>query len=70
MDVADRHSAPMDSGQAADDSDDNGNGNGDLPPERPIHDVSYMPDYPTRSLCSGHLHDGAGGGGSRVEHSG
>ena len=23
-------------------------------PEWPVHDVSYVPDYPTRSLHSGH----------------
>ena len=67
MDVADRRSAPMGGGRTADDSDDDGSGDGDSPPERPIHDVSYVPDYPTRSLRSGRLRDGGGG---RVERGG
>ena len=61
MDTSARRTAPMDGGQAADDSGNDDDGDGDSPPVRPIHDVSHVPDYPTRSLRSGRLRDGGDG---------
>ena len=70
MDTLTHHTAPMDGGQAADDSGNDDDGDGNSPPAHPIHNVSHVPDYPTRSLHSGHVRDGGGGGGFSVEHSG
>ena len=36
-------------------------GNSDSLVDRPVHDVSHVPDYPTRSLRSGRKRDEAGG---------
>ena len=57
MDVADRSLAPMeeDLTKAEDESEDNSL------PERPVHDVLYVTDSPTKSLRSGRGRDGAGG---------
>ena len=53
-------------GRAANDSDDDDNGDGDSSPQRPIHNASYVPDYPTSSLRAGRLRDGE----PRVERGG
>ena len=56
MDIADRRLAPMeeDTTKAEDESEDHSLS------ERPVHDVFYVTDYPTRSLRLGRGRDGAG----------
>lgn len=62
MDVPDGRSA----GTVGDNDDNANDGDGDSSPKRPIHDVSYVPDYPTRSSRSGRLRVGAWGDANAV----
>jgi hypothetical protein len=38
--------------------------------QRPVHDVSHVPDYPMRSFRSGLERDGQGGSGSSLKRNG
>ena len=45
-----------------DDEDADGAANEDaVPPVRPIHDILYVPSYPSKSTCSGLIRNGGGG---------